>query len=202
MGLTRQLINDAATQMEVNVPNLLAKRVFKAVEQSILRDTSAEEFRRIVPDSNVQVINVNTAATDEQLLDVLLDMTLNIHPEYLAQSQFIMSRPFFNRVSKLKDAAGHFFMQNGVINGKPTQTLFGLEVVISSSLESGDVAGQTPVILGSMENGYAVMIKKGAQMTMVQDTQHALQGSVGFLFDVYLDGVVYNSDAFIKLVIS
>ncbi|MCU1805165.1 phage major capsid protein [Cytobacillus firmus] len=201
MALTRQLINDAAIQMEVYVPNLLGKRVFKAVEQSILRGTSVEEFRGIVPDSDIQSFNVTANASDVELLDALLDMTLNIHPEYLAKSQFIMSRPFFNRVSKLKDAAGHFYVQNGVVNGKPTQTLFGLEVLISSSLENGDAAGQTPVILGSMEDGYAVMVKKGANMTLIQDTDHALRGSVGFLFDCYLDGCVFNSDAFSKLVI-
>lgn len=31
------------------------------------------------------------------------------------------------------------------------------------------------------------MVKKGAQMTMVRDSQHALQGSAGLLFDIYVD---------------
>ncbi|WP_191566222.1 phage major capsid protein [Metabacillus idriensis] len=202
MALTRQLINDAAIQMEGYIPSLLARQVHKAVERSMLRGSKAEEFRGIVPNEDIQSFNVTADAGDEQLLDVLLDLVLNVHPEYIAKSQFIMSRPFFNRVSKLRDAAGHFYTQNGSVNGKPTQTLFGLEVIISSSLENGDAAGQTPVILGSLEDGYALMIKKGAQMTMVQDTDHALRGSVGFLFDVYLDGAVYNPDAFSKLVIA
>lgn len=202
MALSRQLINDAATRMEVYVPELLAKRVYKAVEKSILRGTTPEEFRGIVPDASVQAFNLGSAASDANLLDTLLDMTLNIHPMYLEKSQFIMSRPFFNKVSKLKDGNGHFYVQNGIVNDKPSYTLFGLEVVISSALESGDVVGQTPVVLGSMEDGYAVMVKKGAQMITVTDSHHALQGSVGFMFDVYLDGSVYNSDAFSKLVIS
>ncbi|CAM5206401.1 hypothetical protein UACE39S_01735 [Ureibacillus acetophenoni] len=202
IALTRQLIHDSATQMEVYVPDLLARRVHKAIEKSILRGTTAEEFRGIVPDESVQAFNLTAAASDLELLDKLLDMTLNIHPEYLEKSQFIMSRPFLNKVSKLKDGNGHFYVQNGVVNGRNTQTLFGLEVVISSALEGGDTVGQTPVVLGSLEDGYAVMVKKGAQMTMVQDTQHALQGTVGFMFDVYLDGQIYNSDAFSKLVIA
>lgn len=198
IALTNQLINDAATNMHEYVPNLLAKRTFKAIEKSILRGTAAEEFRGIVPDVTVEKKILSVAATDAQLLDTLLDMVLNVHPEYLQKSQFIMSRPFYNRVAKLKDASGHFYVQNGIVNGKPTYTLFGLEVVITNSLDAGDV-GQVPCILGSLEDGYAVMVKQGPKMTMVQDTEHALRGSVGFLFDVYLDGAVYNPDALTKL---
>ncbi|PGT19312.1 phage major capsid protein [Bacillus cereus] len=198
IALTNQLINDAATNMHEYVPNLLAKRTFKAIEKSILRGTAAEEFRGIVPDVTVEKKTLSVAATDAQLLDTLLDMVLNVNPEYLQKSQFIMSRPFYNRVAKLKDASGHFYVQNGIVNGKPTYTLFGLEVVITNSLDAGDV-GQVPCILGSLEDGYAVMVKQGPKMTMVQDTEHSLRGSVGFLFDVFLDGAVYNPDAFTKL---
>ncbi|WP_449442188.1 phage major capsid protein, partial [Ureibacillus acetophenoni] len=82
IALTRQLIHDSATQMEVYVPDLLARRVHKAIEKSILRGTTAEEFRGIVPDESVQAFNLTAAASDLELLDKLLDMTLNIHPEY------------------------------------------------------------------------------------------------------------------------
>nr|WP_239500267.1 phage major capsid protein [Bacillus pseudomycoides] len=198
MALTNQLINDAATNMVEYVPNLLAKRTFKAIEKSILRGTAAEEFRGIVPDTTVKKQTLSVAVTDTQLLDTLLDMVLNVHPEYLQKSQFIMSRPFYNRVAKLKDASGNFYVQNGIVNNRPTYTLFGLEVVITDSLDAGDV-GHVPCILGSLEDGYAVMVKQGPKMTLVQDTEHALRGSLGFLFDVYMDGVVYNSDAFTKL---
>ncbi len=201
IALTNQLINDAATNMVEYVPNLLAKRTFKAIEKSILRGTAAEEFRGIVPDTTIGKFDLSLAATNDQLLEVLLDMVLNVHPEYLQKSQFIMASPFYNRVAKLRDSSGHFYVQNGIVNGKPNYTLFGLEVVITDSLEAGDTIGQTPVVLGSLVDGYAVMVKQGPKMTMVQDTDHALRGSVGFLFDVYLDGAVYNPDALTKLTV-
>lgn len=201
IALTNQLINDAAINMADYVTNLLAKRTFKAIERSILRGTLAEEFAGIVPNTEIGTRNLSVTATDEELLEVLLDMTLSIHPEYLQRSEFIMSRPFYNRVAKLKDAAGRFYVQNGIQNGKPTYTLFGLEVVITDSLDAGDV-GEVPCIIGSLQDGYAVMVKKGAQMTTVRDSQHALQGSVGFLFDIYVDGKVYNPDALTKLTIT
>lgn len=199
--LTQQLVNDSAMNMADYVPNLLAKRTFKAIEHSILRGTKEDEFRGIVPNNEIEQVDLSSTATNEQVMDTLLDMVLNIHPEYLQNSQFIMSRPFYNRIAKLKDAVGHFYVQNGIVNGKPTTTLFGLGVVITSSLESGTTVGETPCILGSMHDGYAVMIKKGAELTQIKDTENALHGSVGFLFDAYLDGAVYNEDAITKLVI-
>ncbi|CDQ21226.1 phage major capsid protein [Halobacillus karajensis] len=201
IALTNQLINDSAMNMADYITNLLAKRTFKAIERSILQGSLAEEFAGIVPNIEIGKRSLSVTATDEELLEILLDMSLSIHPEYLQRSEFIMSRPFYNRVAKLKDAAGNYYVQNGIKNGRPTYTLFGLEVVITDSLDAGDVGG-VPCIIGSLQDGYAVMVKKGAKMTTVKDSQHALQGSVGFLFDMYVDGQVYNPDALTKLSIT
>ncbi|MBN3553313.1 phage major capsid protein [Fictibacillus nanhaiensis] len=198
IALTNQLINDAAMNMAEYTSNLLVKRTFKAIERSILQGAQVDEFAGIVPNSEIGKQTLKVGASDQEALDTLMDMSLSIHPEYLQRSQFIMSRPFYNRIAKLKDAAGHFYVQNGFVNGKPTYTLFGLEVIITSSLDAGDVS-HVPCIVGSIEDAYAVMIKQGGKMTKVQDSQHALQGSVGFLFDIYVDGAVYNPDALTKL---
>lgn len=201
IALTNQLINDSVVSMTEYIPNLLAKRTFKAIERSILRGTSDDEFAGIVPNPDIKNTELSTSASDYELLDTLLDMSLSIYPEYLKGSQFIMSRAFYNRVCKLKDAAGQFYLQNGEVNGRPAYLLFGLEVVVTNSLENGSKAGEVPCIVGNLEAGYAVMIKKNAQMTLVRDSEHALRGSLGFLFDIYVDGAVYNPDALSKLTI-
>lgn len=202
IALTNHLINDSAMNMADYIPNLLAKRTFKAIEKSILRGNGSNEFKGIVPNLDIENFNLALSADNEQTLDILADMVLSIHPEYLQGAQFIMSRTFFNRVAKLKDIKrGQFYLQNGVVNGKPTYTLLGLEVVVSDSLDAGNVVGQVPCILGNLEAGYAVMVKKGSTLKQIQDTQQALRGSVGFMFDAYMDGVVYNEDALSKLTI-
>ncbi|WP_040285270.1 phage major capsid protein [Sporosarcina koreensis] len=200
--ISRQFIHDSAVNMASYIPSQLAKRTFKAIEQSILRGTRTDEFKGIVPDQTVNKIELSAASTDDELQDLLLDMNLNIHPEYLQNSQYIMSRPFFNRVAKLRDAAGHYYVQNGIVNGKPTYTLFGLPVVITSSLEAGMAIGETPCIVGSLFDGYAISLKKGVELIQIQDTEKALNGSVGFLVEAYMDGAVYNSDALTKLVVT
>ena len=92
-------------------------------------------------------------------------------------------------------------MQNGIVNNRVSYTFLGLEVIVTDSLEAGDVVGQVPCVFGNIEAGYAVMIKKGPELVTVQDSAQALRGSIGFLLDAYMDGAVYNPDAIAKLVI-
>ncbi|MED0667743.1 phage major capsid protein [Bacillus badius] len=202
ISLTRQLINDAAMNMAEYVPNLLAKRTFKAIERSILRGTDSEEFKGIVPNEEVNKFSLSLEINDSELLDKMLDMVTSIHPDYLQGSSFIVSRPFFNKLARLKDGAGHFYVQNGIVNGRPTYTFLGLEVVVTNSLDAGDTIGQVPCLFGNLEAGYAVMVKKDPQLIMIQDTEQALRGTVGFVLDTYMDGTVYNPDALTKLTIT
>ncbi|HWJ79082.1 MAG TPA: phage major capsid protein [Niallia sp.] len=200
ISATQQLINDSAIDMADYISSLLATRTYNAIEKSMLKGTGVEEFAGIVPNEEVFNHTLPVGVTDQVLLDKLLDMTLSIHPDFLQGSQFIMSRPFFNRVSKLKDAAGKYYLQNGTDNGKINYLLFGLPVVVTNSLDDGDV-GDVPCIVGNIHASYAVMIKKGASLTMVQDSDSALKGTLGFLFSAYLDGATYNPEGIAKLTI-
>lgn len=187
--LTNQLLNDSAMNMVDYVADLLARRVGKTAEKSILTGNSVDEFRGIIHD--VDIANV---AVTEITYDSLMDVYNSVHPDYLVGAVFIVGRQAFNTISKLKDEAGHFYLQRGVVNGKPVQTLFGAEVIITNSLPA-----ETPIVFGNIELGYALMIKENQGIQMIQDTQTAFKGTKMFLYDVYADGAVYNPEALAKL---
>ncbi|MFB7121429.1 MULTISPECIES: phage major capsid protein [Bacillus] len=168
---------------------------------NFLRGTLKEEFKGIVSNEEIGRFTLQTTVTDKELLDKMFDMVTSIHPDYLQGSAFIVSRSFFNRLAKLKDEAGHFYIQNGIVNNRVSYTFLGLEVIVTDSLEAGDGVGQVPCVFGNIEAGYAVMIKKGPELVTVQDSAQALRGSIGFLLDAYIDGAVYNPEAIAKLVI-
>ncbi|MEH7391621.1 phage major capsid protein [Bacillus sp. JJ1503] len=83
-----------------------------------------------------------------------MDIYNSIHPDYLSGSVFYMQREAFNVISKLKDAAGHFYMQNGFVNGKLTYTLFGAKVIVTNSLTATN-----PIVFGNVGLGYGIMVK-------------------------------------------
>jgi HK97 family phage major capsid protein len=103
----------------------------------------------------------------------------------------------FTQVSKMKDGNGHFYVQNGIINGKLTYTLFGAEIDVTDSLPAG-----TPVLFGNIEEAVSVMIKQQSGLQEIVDTQQALRGSKLFVFDMYADSAVVNPQAIAKMVVT
>lgn len=198
ISLSNQFIHDSAVNIVDYSIGLLSRRAAKAVEKSILVGDTEDEFRGIKGTEGIAEVKVN----GKLVIENLLDLYNAIHPEFLDGSAFIMSRSFFNLVAKLKDNNGHFYMQNGVVNGKLQYTLFGAEVIVTDVLDKGDTVGDVPVIFGNIEAAYAVMIKKGFALQHVAgDTKQALRGSQLLVLDGYMDGAVYNEQALAKLVI-
>ncbi|WP_328286789.1 phage major capsid protein [Metabacillus indicus] len=195
LRLSNQLIHDAAVDTVGYVQEMLARKTVAAVEKSMLTGNAEEEFRGIVHDVTVPNFHLEAAATDLQKLDKLLELYLSIHPAYHGEACYIMSRTFYNEISKMKDKNGNFYIQNGTANGKPTKTLFGAEVLVSQNLEYGTV----PCVFGNIEQSYAIMVKQGPKLQKVVDTDNALKGLTGFVYDSYLDGQVYNPQAIAKL---
>lgn len=196
ISISNQLINDAAINIVDYSVNLLARRAAKAVEKSILLGTGAvgNEFAGIFGEADI--VKVDTATANTVVMDDLVGLHNALHPEFLGNASFIMSRVFFNMVSKMKDGNNHYFVQNGVINGKLTYTLFGAEIIVTDAI----VSTQYPVLFGSVEDAYGVLVKKGfAMQHIVADTTQALRGSQLLVLDGYMDGNVYNTQAMVKL---
>jgi len=185
ISLSNQLINDSAIDIVNYSINLLARRVAKAIEKSILVGSTDDEFNGIVNDDSIAKVTASGAIT----IDTLMDVMNSVNPAFLTDALWIVQRKCFNQIAKLKDDMGHYYMQNGVVNGKLTYTLFGIEVVVTDSLTD-----TTPIVFGSIIDSYAVMIKKGLTLQhVIGDTTQALRGSQLLVLDGYMDGAVYNS---------
>src|SRR5699024_12832976 len=93
-------------------------------------------------------------------------------------------------------SSGHFYVQNGVVNGKPTRTLFGAPVYVTTSLK--DAPSQ--IIFANAYEAVAVMIKQSAGLQLIVDTNNALKGVKTLIYDMYLDSAVVNYQAIAKLI--
>lgn len=194
VSLSNQLINDSAVDLVGYAVNLLSRRASKAVEKSALVGEGGDEFRGIVRDEEIGRVEAEGAIG----VDKLMDLYNSVHPEFLSGAAFYMSRKFFNKVSKLKDNNGHFYMQNGVVNGRLTYTLFGAEVSVTDALTT-----ENPAIFGNVNQAYAMMVKQGLALQHVKgDTAQAMRGSQLLILDGYMDGAIYNPQAISKLVVA
>lgn len=194
-SLSNQLINDSAIDIVAYVNDLLGRRVAKTAENAIFNGDGVNEFTGIMEDTSVEAKQVSGAVT----IDELVDLYTALHPSFLDGSAFYMSRSFFNQAVKLKDANGHFYMQNGIVNGKPTYTLFGQPVYVTEALADGTVVGEVPVVFANLSEAYSIMVKKEMEIRQVVDSANALRGTKLLVLDGYMDGAVVNPQAIVKL---
>lgn len=192
ISLSNQLTNDTAVDMDSYIERKLARSIAHAMDQAILIGDGQKSFKGIVNDVDVKSISTTVITSD-----ILLDLSLQLPQQYLDGANFVMNKATFEQIAKIKDNNGHFYMQNGIVNGKLTRSLFGFEVLISEYLPK-----ETPIIFGNFEQGYTMMLKKENQMTIVNDTTQALRGSRLFLYELYVDGTVTNPDCFAILKIA
>ncbi|MFB5197883.1 phage major capsid protein [Neobacillus sp. KR4-4] len=201
--LTKQLINEMAIDAEAYVSDRLARGLAKEVEKAILVNgggADAENFSGSIKHAaGITEIDLGAGIDAAIDMDLLVDMYNSLHPDFLDGAEFIMSRPFFNKVAKLKDANEQYYLQNGIVNGKVTYTLLGAPVRVSDAMEAGDTLGQHPVFFGNIGEAYAIGIRGEKSIQRIAgDTTQALAGTVLIVGDLYLDGTVVNAQAIVR----
>jgi HK97 family phage major capsid protein len=197
MELSQQLVNDSGINVIEYATGVMTRRLARELDKSVLTGVKTnKQFEGILTDAGVQTVaSVAAAATDAVLLDALLDVTLAVHPEYLDGAVYVVGRPFFNRIAKLKDANGQYHLVKDVINGKPGYRLFGHEVLIQENMPALATGAITCAFV-NFGVAYATMVKKGAQFKRISDdTTQALRGSHLLMLDIYADGKIINENA-------
>ncbi|MED3552531.1 phage major capsid protein [Cytobacillus praedii] len=201
--LTQQLINDSGINIVDYAVGVMTKRLAREMDKSVLKgDKANKQFEGILTSTVAETVSTIDFATvaDADLLDALLDVTLAVHPDHLDGAVFVVNRPTFNRIAKIKDADGRYQLVKDVVNGKPAYKILGHEILIQDHM-TGAVAGEVAVAFVNFGVAYATMVKKGASMKRINaDTKNALAGTELLLLDVYADGKILNETAikFIK----
>ncbi|PFX73755.1 phage major capsid protein [Bacillus cereus] len=192
--LSQQLVNDSGIDVVNYAVNVMTRRLSRKLDEVVLNgDKTKKQFEGILTSTVAQT--VGTHAVDKISLDNLLDMTLAVHPDHLEGAVFVVGRPAFNQIAKLKDAQGNYHMVKDVVNGRPVYKIFGHEILIQDKMPAL-ATGVVSVVFVNFAEAYATMIKKGAQMKRISDdTKQALRGSHMLMLDIYADGKILNENA-------
>jgi HK97 family phage major capsid protein len=200
--LSQQLVNDSGINVIEYATGVMTRRLAREMDKSVLTGVKTnKQFEGILTVNTttfpaiLPVAPVAANAVDAVLLDALLDLTLSINPEYLDGAVFVVGRPMFNKIAKLKDANGQYHLVKDVVNGKPAYRLFGHEVLIQENMPAL-ATGAITVAFVNFGVAYATMIKRGAQFKRISDdTTQALRGSHLLMLDIYADGKIINENA-------
>ncbi len=190
MSVSNQLVNDAGVDIVAYSQDLLSRRLSKTAEHAIFVGDGKKEFKGILSETDIAKVDAVGAVA----MNHLLDLYTSIHPDFISKSAFYMNRNLFNAVAKIVDENAHPFIQNGVVNGAITYTLFGAPVYVTQALPE-----TTPAVFGDIEEAYTVLVKKEMEIRSVIDTTNALRGSRLLVADAYMDGAVTNPQAIARL---
>ncbi|PEO97629.1 phage major capsid protein [Bacillus toyonensis] len=190
MSVSQQLVNDAGVDIVAYSQDLLSRRLAKTAEHAIFVGDGKKEFKGILSETDIATVE----AENVEKMTPLLELYTSIHPDFISKSAFYMNRNLFNAIAKIEDGNGHPYIQNGVINGAITYTLFGAPVYVTQALPE-----TTPAVFGDISEAYTILVKKDMSIQNVIDTANALRGSRLLVADAYMDGAVTNPQAIARL---
>lgn len=190
--LTEQLLNDSAVDIVSYSVDYLAASLGAALEKNILVGVPkgfSPVIGHIADENLVTFVDVAAPTVEE-----LIDITNAVNPSYLPGSVFVVSRPVYDIMSKLKDGDGQYLFFRGDTATAGHPTFAGFPVYVSDSLKDN---ATSQVIFGNFTRGYSVMVKEGIALQMVsQDTTQVLAGGRLLAITGYMDGAVVDPFAF------
>jgi HK97 family phage major capsid protein/HK97 family phage prohead protease len=195
ISMSKQVVHDSGVNLSDHVKELVSRQVLKRIERSIIAGSAANEFKGIAPDTSVPSENVSLAGT---LATELRKVYLAVHEDYVGNSSWYMSRPFFEKVASATDSDGNHIVKSTVVNGKVVPTLFGHEIEVTNALADGTTIGTIPVLFGSIADCYTVGVSQDLAVKEIQDAINALRGSAAFVAEFYGGGAVHNYQAIAK----
>ncbi|WHY28104.1 phage major capsid protein [Bacillus wiedmannii] len=191
--LSQHLVNDSGIDVVNYAISLLSRRLGVTLDASILIGKKDTEFEGILKDVTFE--DITAASATAITIDELLDVYNAMHPSYIGGAVWVVSRPTFNMIAKLKDGNGHYHLVRDVATTGPIYKLFGQPVLIQDAMPA-PVAGERSVLFVNLGEGYATMTKKGLGLKRIaDDTTQALRGSQLIVLDAYVDGKVLNPAA-------
>lgn len=185
--VSKQLLMNSPIVAEQMILEQLSKRVDNVLARDILKGdglgANLTGLLTLKDDANVGVVE-----SGGDLIDDLLDMTLDIHPTLLNGCKFYMSRARFKAISKLKDANKQYYVIRDIVNGMPQYKLFGFDIVIS------DEANDTEIMFANLKEAMVLNIQQNMEMQVLKEA-YARANAVGILVNMHLDNAIRNKQA-------
>lgn len=184
--VSKQLLMNSPIVAEQMIVEQLSKRVDNTLARDVMKGSGVDK----------NLVGVLTLKDDKEvgkvetgdILDDLLDLTLDIHPTLLNGCKFYMTRNRFKAIAKLKDAQGQYYVVRDVVNGKPSYKIFGYEIVIT------DEANDTEIVFANLKEAMVINVQKAMEIQVLKEN-YARANAVGILVNMMLDNAIRNKQA-------
>ncbi len=199
VDISEQDLEDSVFDLEAEMQSEFATQFAKAEGTAFVSGNAVGKPEGIL--TNTSVSSVNSGNGTALTADGLLTLVHSIKSEYSRNGTFVFNRGTLAAIRKLKDTAGQYVFQAGMmLTGGVTNTILGFPYIEATDMP--DVgSGTKPVAFGDFNRGY--MIIDRIQMAVLRDPfTQATTGNVRYIARRRVGGQVVQAEAIVKQNIS
>ena len=142
--------------------------------------------------------HVNSGTADAVTADGLISLVHNIKSDYTRNGTFVFNRATLASIRKLKDTAGQYVFQTGMmLGGNMVNTILGHPYVEATDMPS-EAANAFPVAFGDFRRAYMIVDRVNLAVLRDPFTQ-ATTGNVRYIARKRVGGQVVQKEAINKL---
>ena len=197
--ISEQDLEDSVFDLEAEMQSEFATQFAKAEGTAFVSGNAVGKPEGIL--TNTSVSSVNSGNGTALTADGLLTLVHSIKSEYSRNGTFVFNRGTLAAIRKLKDTAGQYVFQAGMmLTGGVTNTILGFPYIEATDMP--DVgSGTKPVAFGDFNRAY--MIIDRIQMAVLRDPfTQATTGNVRYIARRRVGGQVVQAEAIVKQNIS
>ena len=193
--VTEQMLLNAGVDVQGYVVELLARKLNRAIAKQMVVGQHPQSVQGL-HSLSAEADGIHVVSASAVDADALLDLVHSLHPDHLDGAFFVVNRKTYNAVAKLKDASGQYVLkvERSVANEPTKYRAFGFDVLIN------DQVADNEVFFANMHEAYGAICPRQVRVKRIaDDSVNALNATVVFMVDVYIDAVCKNGKAVAKL---
>ena len=188
-NVTLETLYSSGLDISKYITEVLIRRLARALNKLFLTGTGLRQPQGILQTTNTY------SFTTKFSFDELIEMQGKIDNEYLDKAKWIMNRKTYNRIAKMADSAGDYYLKYFIENGKLVAYLLGLPIIVDNNMPDM-VTGNKFIALTDLKESYAINISKEMQVKNLSELNIS-NGFETFVGYVLADGRIMNNDALV-----
>ena len=195
VDISEQDLEDSVFDLEAEMQTEFATQFAKAEGTAFVSGSAVGQPEGFMTNGDVgEVVSGNATALTA---DGLISLVHGIKSEYTSNATFVFNRTSLASIRKLKDSAGQYVFQAGMmLTGGPMNSVLGHPYIEATDMPS-EGSGTFPVAFGDFRRAY--MIVDRVQMAVLRDPfTQASSGNVRYIARRRVGGQIVQAEAIVK----
>ena len=195
VDISEQDLEDTVFDLEAEMQSEFAEQFAKAEGTAFVSGNAVGKPQGFM---DATITEVNSGSADAVTGDGLISLVHNIKSDYTRNGTFVFNRATLASIRKLKDTAGQYVFQPGMmLGGNMVNTILGHPYVEATDMPS-EGANTYPVAFGDFRRAYMIVDRVNLAVLRDPFTQ-ATTGNVRYIARKRVGGQVVQAEAINKL---